>query len=358
MHYEDKKTGFKFDAVSGVPKENTVEAFEELFSANKAAEEGELPALPEPYGLLEFESDTPGGVRTVAGYCADDMQAYARQAIAADRASRQGSSVPDCLANKAAEEVDLDSIAKEALRDLSHIENYLQESDAPATVKNRAVDVRLCVKELREGVKAIAADRISRQVANKAEVEDCPECKGKGERRISCIWPSHCPDCDGTGKVATPPATTGASTGPRPTDDDLWDATLRDRDAYHEWADKLADAIAKHFGVDIGEHSNQNLPWDEALQAIENAEPVGASTVLTDERIEKIWQQQLLDAPGGKLHIYFGREVAREVAAQAGQVAVPEDVLRVVRRLLDGSQPQDVPGALMVIDTALAGGAA
>lgn len=49
---------------------------------------------------------------------------------------------------------------------------------------------------------------------------------------------------------------------------------------------------------------------------------------------------------------------AAPVAAQAGQVAVPDDVLRVVRRLLDGSQPQDVPGAVMVIDAALAGGAA
>jgi hypothetical protein len=56
----------------------------------------------------------------------------------------------------------------------------------------------------------------------------------------------------------------------RPADDDLWDATLRDRDAYHEWADKLAEGIAKHFGIDIGEHSNQNLPWAEALEYIES----------------------------------------------------------------------------------------
>lgn len=54
MHYEDKKTGFKFDAVSGVPKENTVEAFEELFAANKATEEGELP-----YGWV-YECVQPG----------------------------------------------------------------------------------------------------------------------------------------------------------------------------------------------------------------------------------------------------------------------------------------------------------
>lgn len=138
--------------------------------------------------------------------------------------------------------------------------------------------------------------------------------------------------------LAAPSALVGASTAPRPTDDDLWDATLRDRDAYHEWADKLADAIAKHFGVDIGEHSNQNLPWDEALQAIENAEPVGASTVLTDERELR---KQLGRALGLVDGVNFAAsyliglvehqtafcdeiEKEREVAAQAGQVAVPE----------------------------------
>ncbi|MBR8376503.1 hypothetical protein KDW20_12015 [Burkholderia cenocepacia] len=59
----------------------------------------------------------------------------------------------------------------------------------------------------------------------------------------------------------------------RPSDDELWDQTLRERDEYQETADKLAAAIAKHFGVDIGEHSNLNCPWDEALEVIENAAP-------------------------------------------------------------------------------------
>lgn len=62
----------------------------------------------------------------------------------------------------------------------------------------------------------------------------------------------------------------------RPTDDRLWDQTIRDRDTYHEWADKLAEAIAKHFGAYIGEHSNMNCPWAEALEAIETAEPARA----------------------------------------------------------------------------------
>lgn len=55
----------------------------------------------------------------------------------------------------------------------------------------------------------------------------------------------------------------------RPYDDALWDQTLKERDNYQEWADKLAAAIAKHLGVEIGEHSNMNNPWAEALDAIE-----------------------------------------------------------------------------------------
>ena len=43
---------------------------------------------------------------------------------------------------------------------------------------------------------------------------------------------------------------------------------IKDRDHCHEMADKLADAIAKHFGVEIGEHSNINCPWENALEWI------------------------------------------------------------------------------------------
>lgn len=56
--------------------------------------------------------------------------------------------------------------------------------------------------------------------------------------------------------------------------DDLDMKTIRERDYNAEMADKLAEAISKHFGIDIGEHSNMNCPWHEALGAIENATPV------------------------------------------------------------------------------------
>lgn len=40
---------------------------------------------------------------------------------------------------------------------------------------------------------------------------------------------------------------------------------MRERDYYHDMADKLADKIATFAGVDIGEHSNLNCPWENAL---------------------------------------------------------------------------------------------
>lgn len=59
----------------------------------------------------------------------------------------------------------------------------------------------------------------------------------------------------------------------RPSDDALWDQTLTERDEYHDMADKLANAIADHLMVEIGEHSSGNCPWMRALGAIENAAP-------------------------------------------------------------------------------------
>jgi hypothetical protein len=59
----------------------------------------------------------------------------------------------------------------------------------------------------------------------------------------------------------------------RPSDDKLWDQTLRERDYNAEIADKLAGAISKYFDEEIGEHSSANCPWLEALRVIEEAAP-------------------------------------------------------------------------------------
>lgn len=44
---------------------------------------------------------------------------------------------------------------------------------------------------------------------------------------------------------------------------------LEQRDLYHEWADKLANAISAHTGDEIGEHSSANNPWANALELID-----------------------------------------------------------------------------------------
>lgn len=47
--------------------------------------------------------------------------------------------------------------------------------------------------------------------------------------------------------------------------------TIDDRDRNEQTADNLAEAIAKLTGVEIGEHSSMNNPWDNALQAATEA---------------------------------------------------------------------------------------
>ncbi|OWT78623.1 hypothetical protein CEY05_12165 [Achromobacter sp. HZ34] len=47
-----------------------------------------------------------------------------------------------------------------------------------------------------------------------------------------------------------------------------FDQALTERDHAEDMADKMAEAIGKHFGVDVGEHSNLHCPWKEALGVI------------------------------------------------------------------------------------------
>lgn len=65
------------------------------------------------------------------------------------------------------------------------------------------------------------------------------------------------------------------------------------RDSAEEWANKLAAAIAAHTGADIGEHSNMNCPWAEALEAIENARP--AQTEQQPVTVPESWWQTIHD---------------------------------------------------------------
>lgn len=53
------------------------------------------------------------------------------------------------------------------------------------------------------------------------------------------------------------------------------------RDLYHDWADKLANEIARYFGVNIGEHSSANNPWAAAFESV----PVECKAELTKAAI-------------------------------------------------------------------------
>ncbi|WP_420996219.1 hypothetical protein ACKI2N_002455 [Cupriavidus sp. 30B13] len=47
------------------------------------------------------------------------------------------------------------------------------------------------------------------------------------------------------------------------------DEVMKERDDYHDMADRLAAAIGEHLGVDVGEHSSGNCPWTAALEALD-----------------------------------------------------------------------------------------
>ncbi|MCX2894834.1 hypothetical protein ORG27_14740 [Stenotrophomonas lactitubi] len=65
--------------------------------------------------------------------------------------------------------------------------------------------------------------------------------------------------------------------------------TIDQRDRYHEVADELADQIARITGVDLGEHSSSNCPWQNAIEAAEEYKP--AQAVDLGQIIEQIAQQ-------------------------------------------------------------------
>lgn len=52
--------------------------------------------------------------------------------------------------------------------------------------------------------------------------------------------------------------------------------TIDQRDRCEEVADELADHIARITGVDIGEHSSANSPWQNAIEAAEEYKPAQA----------------------------------------------------------------------------------
>lgn len=49
----------------------------------------------------------------------------------------------------------------------------------------------------------------------------------------------------------------------------LLNSTVAERDNVTRWADQLAEAISRHLGIDLGEHSTRNNPWKNAIEALE-----------------------------------------------------------------------------------------
>lgn len=79
----------------------------------------------------------------------------------------------------------------------------------------------------------------------------------------------------GTKLYAAPPAQQPAQVYLDGLDRALGEA-IDQRDRYHEVADDLAGHIAAITGVDIGEHSSANCPWQNAIEAAEEYKPAQA----------------------------------------------------------------------------------
>lgn len=169
----------------------------------------------------------------------------------------------------------------------------------------------LWTKEQMHGyaTQAIAADRASRQVANKAEVE--PVAFMTSDKKMLVFADAMRKlQFDPAGMIALyeyPPATTGASTAPL--------MMLRDR---------IAEMREASYTISQYPETAQ-VVFDSVTDALDEiaseVESVGASTVLTDERIAAIWHETAC-AEGEGTREYpavFARAIEREVEAQAGQ---------------------------------------
>lgn len=113
----------------------------------------------------------------------------------------------------------------------------------------------------------------ARQAGSSATTEDCsavaPRQPGAPNFAACCA--------EGGGSISgcscANPSHVFLASQARPTDDELWDQTLRERDRYHEVADELAAHIERITGVEIGEHSSLNCPWQNAIEAAESYTP-------------------------------------------------------------------------------------
>ncbi len=95
------------------------------------------------------------------------------------------------------------------------------------------------------------------------------------DRILSIEWRDGMKPLEGAMLYATPPAQQPAQVYLDGLDRALGEA-IDQRDRYHEVADDLAGHIAAITGVDIGEHSSANCPWQNAIEAAEEYKPAQA----------------------------------------------------------------------------------
>lgn len=102
---------------------------------------------------------------------------------------------------------------------------------------------------------------------------------------------------------------------------------IDERDQYHEWANKLADAIAERLGVEIGEHSNLNSPWENALAFIEATPPEVEHVAMLEKRCVD------LNAENARLLVELGKRSAPPSADDELRKAAEEFVALTERQL-------------------------
>lgn len=95
---------------------------------------------------------------------------------------------------------------------------------------------------------------------------------------------------------------------------------INERDRINEWADQLADAIAKHTGYEIGEHTSENNPWRMALNALvchEAKQEVGLT--LAAEDVHAAFAKNFPKSRISQAWINFAADIAQAIAARAAQ---------------------------------------
>jgi len=253
-------------------------------------------------------------------------------------------------------------------------------------VDNKDVRDNITQKELDKCRAALDADRASRQVANKAEVEptnwrakcealidiwdDAQANPPESRCYVENAWPEIIEELRAA--LATPPATTGASTaqanGYLNVIENLESQLAECMKVTHKWASYAGDADGRALKAEeevlslhrqlAAEKLRADQGWErgeaksrECLDLRERmAGSVGASTVLTDERTSidtpefrflliAAYHDIVTEDKYGAVIAHIDQHVAHEVAAQAGQVAVPDPTLMGELRRWAGDDP-------------------